>query len=392
MKSLSRPYIFTFICAVMWALLPDAAASHFRFANLSWKRAPGTNELAVEITVTESWRINSGGIGEIFYQFGDDSDGFSTSTSTRIATLADIAGEQYEVWRYTTTHTYPSNGLFQVSGSSCCRISTLANAADGSESFAMLVDLRSSNNTGSPVTTAPVILQMQSGTNNSVALPIVDPDGDAFSVRLATSSESSIFSLPTVGTNSISVTAGGVLNWNTEGGVSGQKFALQVIIEETRAGNTTGTNGTVPLDFIIELAGSLTNLPPTVTGTNGSIIIGANQRFTATFVGTDPEGGPLRITHQGLPPGATITPGDGTTNSSPTSVLFSWTPAVSDVGSSYAVLIFFTDEGGLQRAASFALTVSSSLSFRDFELVSINSADTASGSGASLNPVVSSNG
>ena len=220
----------------------------------------------------------------------------------------------------------------------------------------------------------------------------MDPDGDAFTVRVATSAESSIFTLPTVGTNVISVTPGGTLNWSTVGGTSGQKFALQVIVEERRAGNTTGTNGHVPLDFIIELAGSLTNLTPTVTGTNGAITVLANRTFTTTFVGTDPEGGPLHINHQGLPPGATITPAGGTTNASPASVTFSWTPTLADVGSSYAVLIFFTDQGGLQRAASFALTVSAAAAGRDFELLSLNGLDTASGNGASLNPVVSSNG
>jgi uncharacterized repeat protein (TIGR01451 family) len=396
MSLLRRCFALLASLACLAGPVTDAGASHFRFANLAWKRAPGTNSLAVEITVTEAWRTGSGGIGEISYQLGDGG-GFSTSAATRIATLTDIAGEAYEVWRYTTTHIYPSNGLFTVTGSSCCRISTLANAADDSEAFTMLVDLRTPANTGSPVTTAPVILQMQAGTNNSVALPIVDPDGDSFSVRLATVAEASgsefgTYTTPTVGTNVLSVTAAGVLNWNTAGGASGQKFALQVIIEENRAGNTTGTNGRVPLDFIIELAGSLTNQPPAVTGTNGSIVIAPNRLFTATFTGTDPEGGPLRVNHQGLPPGATITPADGTTNASPASVTFSWTPAPADVGSSYAVLIFFTDQGGLQRAASFALTVSATAVARDFELLSINSAGTASGNGSSQNPVVSTNG
>ncbi|NDA67464.1 MAG: hypothetical protein EBY09_12640, partial [Verrucomicrobia bacterium] len=152
------------LAALLFGLCPpEATASHFRFANLSWKRAPGTNSLAVEITVTEAWAVNSGGIGSIFYNFGDGSGGFTASTATRIATLADIAGEQFEVWRYSTTHTYPSNGIFTVDGSSCCRISTLVNAPDASEAFTMLVDLRNPANTGSPVTTAPVILQMQAG-------------------------------------------------------------------------------------------------------------------------------------------------------------------------------------------------------------------------------------
>ncbi|MBI5802249.1 MAG: PD40 domain-containing protein [Verrucomicrobia bacterium] len=390
MKTFLRPTVLTLAAVLLWLLTATASASHFRFANLSWKRAPGTNALAVEITLTEAWqRFSKGTVG---YSFGDGTGTFDSSTASLIATLADISGEQYEVWRYTTTHTYPSNGIFTISGSSCCRIESLVNASSASESLSMLVDLRGSSNTGSPVTTAPVILQMQAGTNNSIALPVVDPDGDAFTVRLSTSTESSIPSIPTVGTNTMSVTAGGVLNWNTVGGTNGQKFALQVLIEERRAGNTTGTNGLVPLDFIIELAGSLTNSTPTISGTNGSIIVAANQTFTTTFVGTDPEGGPLRINHQGLPPGATITPADGTTNSSPATVMFSWTPSLADVGSSYAVLIFFTDQGGLQRAASFALTVSAPPAVREFELLSINSGGTASGSAASLNPVVSSNG
>ncbi|MFM8470889.1 MAG: hypothetical protein ACKODH_13165, partial [Limisphaerales bacterium] len=196
MNRLLRPLAIAVVSTFLCGLSPTASASHFRFANLSWKRAPGTNALAVEITVTEAWRSASSGPGEISFSYGDGSPNFTTAAATRIATLTDAAGEEYEVWRYTTSHTYPSNGLFQVAGSSCCRISTLANAADASESFQMLVDLRSTANTGSPVITAPVILQMQAGTNNSVALPIVDPDGDAFTVRLATSAESSISSLP----------------------------------------------------------------------------------------------------------------------------------------------------------------------------------------------------
>ena len=128
MKTFTRCLILTLTAALLWSFTQTAKASHFRFANLSWKRAPGANPLAVEITVTEAWRISSGGIGEIFYQLGDGSGNFSTSTATRIATLTDAAGEQYEVWRYSTSHTYPSNGLFTVSGTSCCRISSLNQA------------------------------------------------------------------------------------------------------------------------------------------------------------------------------------------------------------------------------------------------------------------------
>lgn len=138
MKRFSRFVVLALAALLLWTVTPEAVASRFRFANLSWKRAPGTNALAVEITAAEAWRLGARGIGEIYYYYGDGSGGFTTSTATRIATLADSAGEQFEVWRYTTTHTYRSNDVFRVDDSSCCRISTLVNAADPNESVAML--------------------------------------------------------------------------------------------------------------------------------------------------------------------------------------------------------------------------------------------------------------
>ena len=391
MNSPFRRHAFALAVLLLGLLAQHAAASHFRFANLSWKRASGTNALAVELTVTEAWRTEAGGTGEIAYSFGDDSQSFTTAGATRVAALADTAGEQYEVWRYTTTHVYPSNGVFTVTGSSCCRIGSLVNASSADERLTMVVDLRNGN-TGSPVTAVPVILQMQAGTNNSIALPIVDPDGDGYQVRMATLEESSISTIAMVGTNALTVTSAGVLNWNTVGGGAQQKFAVQVIIEENRAGNTSGSNGLVPLDFIVELVGSLTNQPPSAAGTNGSITLLPNQTFTTTITGTDPEAGPLLVNHQGLPPGATISPADGTTTASPTPVTFTWTPTAADAGSSYAVLIFFTDQGGQQAVRSFALTVAATVRTNDFDLISVRAVGAGSGNGPSLNPVLSTNG
>jgi len=299
LKRVIQRLIVLVAVSAMELVATSALASHFRFANLSWKRAPGTNALAVEITLTEAWQRSSKDV--ISYAFGDGTGFFDSSAAVLSARLADQAGEEYEVWRHTTTHTYPSNGVFTVVGTSCCRISSLVNAGDASERLSMVIDLRN-NNSGSPVTAAPVILQMQAGTNNAIALPIVDPDGDPYQVRMATLAESSIPRSPQVGTNTLTVTSAGVLNWNTAGGFAQQKFAVQLIIEENRAGNPTGTNGLVPLDFIIELLGTLTNRAPTVVGTNGTITLSPNQRFTTTLVGTDPEGGPLVVSHQGLPP------------------------------------------------------------------------------------------
>ena len=62
------------------------------------------------------------------------------------------------------------------------------------------------------------------------------------------------------------------------------------------------------------------------------------------------------------------------------------------MGSSYAVLIFLRDQGGLQTVQSFALTVAAGVLTNDFDLISVRAAGAGSGSGASLNPVLSTNG
>src|SRR4051812_22047759 len=47
----------------------SAQASHFRGASLTWKRLASPAN-TIEVTVTESWRINSGGSNS--YNFGDN--------------------------------------------------------------------------------------------------------------------------------------------------------------------------------------------------------------------------------------------------------------------------------------------------------------------------------
>lgn len=380
-----RPGVMGLLVAML--LGATLHASHFRYGNLSWRRASGaTNPLTAEITLTEAWRASSGGLGDIRYDFGDGSGDFDSLGATLVAQLTDLAGESYEVWTKTITHTYPSNGVYTVDGQSCCRISSLVNAGSDSMRLTMIIDLQASNS-GAPVTTSSVILQMLNNATNSIALPIADPDGDQFSVRLATSAESQVGAAPAIGNNALSVTSQGVLQWDTTGGASGDKYAAQVIIEENHGGSG---GGRVPLDFIIELVGSITNSPPTCAGASGSIQTAVGVPVNLTLTGTDPEGGPLQVNHQGLPPGATLTPVSGTTSNSPFAVQFSWTPSATQAGQSFPVLVLFTDNGGLQAQCSFAITVNDEAA--DFELVSVKSTGVGSGDGRSSNPALSANG
>ena len=99
MKSSFRPFEFLLAVAILLGVTHDAAATHFRFANLSWKRAPGTNALAVEITVTEAWQKFSK--GTVPYDFGDGTGSMAANPShlytaagnyTATLVVTDVAG------------------------------------------------------------------------------------------------------------------------------------------------------------------------------------------------------------------------------------------------------------------------------------------------------------
>ncbi len=376
---------------LLFLLAGPALASHFRFATISWRKAPGGNGLAVDITIREGYRAGAQETGGIQYSFGDGSGTFDSVGATLEGTATDLAGEQYEVYRKTVRHTYVSEGAYVVTGQSCCRLGTLQNAGplDAIRASAT-IDLRFSN-LGSPVANSPVILQMRTEAQNNVAIPIADPDADPFTVRLATSAESMIPNVPAIGTNLMTITSNGELRWNTVGGIAGSKYSVQIIVEENHPGASPGNVGKVPLDFIVELVGNSTNQPPACTGPSGAFNVAAGAIFKATFSATDPEGGPIRLSHQGLPTGATLTPTNNFTGASPLTANFEWRPASSDFGQSFPIVLVFTDNQGFQSVCTFSITVTE-VPIPDYDLVSTNRFGTGSGNGNAANPVVSRDG
>lgn len=329
-----------------FATAAPAFATHFRFAHNTWRRVSGNT---VEFTSTQAWRANS--LDMLRITPGDGSSSLIGPVGN-IGTVTDLAGEQYTIRQYTVQHTYTTEGPFTAFSTSCCRISTLVNAADQAELIQAVVDLRSGNQ-GSPVSSIPVILQMIQGGTNSVALPVADPDGDTISCRMASSAESSIPTLANAGGHTIAVSPDCTLSWDTGGTSVGQKYAVQVIFEEDHAGNTSS----VALDFIVEIVGGTLNTSPECNGTSGQHLVNVGQPFTGNFTGTDVDGDSLMVSHLGLPPGATLSPPSGTTSTQPFASTFSWTPQAADAGSARAVTIVYSDPDGLQDTCSFSLRV-----------------------------------
>jgi len=344
------PSFFVFLIVIFFSI-NTSFGSHFRFSHISWRKVPNATNNTVEITVTEAWRRDF--VGVFHYQLGDGSE-FISHYVPAISTGKDRAGELFVIKRGSFVHTYPNEGPWVISAGTCCRISSLKNAADESASFQCVVDLRNENQ-GSPVANIPVMLQMVRGMTNRIPLAVADPDNDPLKFRLATALESSIPTIPSAAGKTLLVTTNGVLDWDPTGASNGWKYAVQVVIEENHFG---GCAGRVSLDFIIEVVDVITNRPPVVSGNSGPFTLSVGEPFSALFSAVDPEGGTISFSHQGLPPRALLFPTNGTTSSSPLQINFQWTPTPQDAGSAYALALVFVDATGLQTYFPLSLRVS----------------------------------
>ena len=273
-------------------------ASHFRYGHVTW-RVVDEDTRTVEFTVTTAWR--SSFIGNPRIYFGDGASHFSNSVST-IFEGTDLAGESYTLRQYTVEHSYATEGPYTAYIIGCCRIWTVINAPSDYYIVETAVDLRNGN-TGSPVSSLPVILQMTQGELNTVQIPAADPDGDSFTVRLATPQESGMDNIASAGTESIDIDNNGDLTWDTESTSVGDKYAAQVVIEENHAGNISK----VALDFIIEIVDASETEPPTIADATSDLqVVTANQPLSLSMTVTDPQDEDITITAIGLPDGASI--------------------------------------------------------------------------------------
>lgn len=365
MQTLSLMRRLSILVVLVLGLGTVAEASHFRFAHNTWRRVSDNPDgsVTVEFTSLQAWRAD--GLDMLGLDFGDGNFYFPAAQDiTDVFTGTDLAGEGYTIRRYVVQHSYDAaaiasnGGQFLVVGESCCRIGSLINAGDASERIETRVDLNGGNQ-GSPVSNIPVILQLSFGQTNTLALGIADPQGDPFSCRMASSSESQIPALATAGGNDIEVSPNCVLSWNLTGTTLtdvGNKYAVQIIIEETN--RCVGQScGSIALDFIIELVQG--NPPSCSSDKPVNNTVYANFPFSATFTGTDTDpGAVLTLTSFGAPAASTFTPASGASQAAPFAAQFQWTPTDADRGTAQAVLVTYQDETGLQGVCTMSLQVS----------------------------------
>ena len=327
-------------------LAAEAMASHFRYGHITWTRDSGTSK-TVTFRIQTAWRVLFGG-GDTRLFFGDGNS--QTGSDAFVGSFTDLAGATYVVHERYVTHTYATLGTFEATNSTCCRIGGLGNPSS-SWAIRTTVDLSDPNQLSSSVGSVTPLLQMAQGVN-SIPIGVADPDG-AVTCRMATSGESGISSVASTTSGTLSVSPSCVLNWDASTAPDKKKYAVQVMLLE-------GTNKTA-LDFLIEInAATGSNQPPTCNlngATNNTLTVG--QAFSISATATDPDGDNLKVTHLGLPPGATLTPANGTTQASPATATFNWTPGPSDQGTGHSVLLVFTDTANQSCQTSFSVNIPS---------------------------------
>ncbi len=338
---------------LVFVLQSESRATHFRYGNVTWSHQ-GNN--TVTFHITQAWRRSFawntppvvGGLpvftGNFF--FGD-----STSAPMNVSVTAVNLAENWFYGEATITHTYSGSGPWTAYFGSCCRISTLQNNNDGNFRVETLVDLSAANN--SPISTLQPIVNLSTGLAAATfTIPAYDPDGNPIRYYLSTPTQmgDSNLSQPT-GLTIDSLT--GEVTWNTIGRAIDEMWCASVRICD-------GRGGIITLDFLIKIVGQ--SNPPyfnyALTPVNGFVYRtepGIPLTFTVEALDDD-VGDTVTLQAFGLPVGANMTP-VLPVRGNPVRSVFSWTPAITDLGSKI-VSFMAQDLSGNQTSTFVTIIVS----------------------------------
>ncbi|MGH2808434.1 MAG: PxKF domain-containing protein [Actinomycetota bacterium] len=267
------------------ATAPPAAATHFRYRDLTWKRVSGsTVEFTMRIADRRSYHgAPSAGQSwtEHINNFGDGTSGTLTGRIISVNLvddwlLAEVKG----------THTYPHEGPFTVQWESCCTLSSLRNSPDSSLKARAVVDLRGGNDY-SPRTSISPIVNVQPGEVRSFRIPAFDDDGDRLSFRLGTQQESLTTNPPDLTVERDT----GIITWDARNKLPGLWITTVVVSD--------GRGAEEQITFLLKLATTFDPHAPSwvePTPPDRSIFL-ASSSFTVAA--KDPEGQAVQITKIG---------------------------------------------------------------------------------------------
>ncbi|WP_375417556.1 putative Ig domain-containing protein [uncultured Hymenobacter sp.] len=331
-----------------------AQAGHFRYGSLTWRTiATDPSKQTVQFKVSQSWRRSFSAFENVtvgstvltdVLDFGDG----STADIVLTVTSVDVAGDSF-YGEAAITHTYAAAGNYRAFFTNCCRLSTLANNANGSWFVNSLVNAGTGNN--SPVSTVAPMVNLATGQNPaSFLLPVSDPDGDAVTFALATVADFSGNPFQNAPTLAVDARTGRV-TFNTAIMAVGQLYNAVIKVSD---GQTS-----ILVDFIISITATSTApvFDYSLTPPNGFVYrLAPGQPLTFGVRATDSDpGDQVRLQAFGLPLGAGTAPALPTT-ANPVQSTFTWTPTVANLGTSIINFVA-QDLAGVQASTSVTIEV-----------------------------------
>jgi len=322
------------------SLLILVDGSHFRGGFISWEV---TSPLTVHFSISHAWRADfADGIG---FVYGDGTyDYFYPQNQLFLG--VDAEGEAYRVFHVEVNHTYPAAGVYYAHWESCCRVYTVINSPSSDFRVRTIVDLSGPATYNSPVASLPPLIQVPISPTATYSIGVADPLG--FTCSIAQYQDTYINGIANINGNSVSVTPSCELNWNTQNGRVGDKYAISITVQQV------GTQTVVPLDFIAEMIPQ--SYLPTfqVVPYNPVVVLG--KAFTVTITATSgrPNVNALTLSVLGLAGDATVTPAPGITNAIPYQVLFT---SQARIPGSFSTVLVFTDPDNYQSTYTISYSV-----------------------------------
>jgi hypothetical protein len=338
-KKLKNFTFFSLTIMLMFFSLASSA-SHIRYLNLTWRPVSGR-------TVEFKFSYAQAGTASIGQQlnFGINTGAGSVTIPTRVT--SNNTAENYFYAEGTALYTYPANGNYTASFSSCCRIFGMVNNSSGSVYVGTIVNVGTGNS--SPIATLPPVVNVSRGVSATFTLPANDPDGDVLSYRLAIPSEMGGGTQPA----GLSVNSStGLVTFNTTNASINQLYSAVIIVGD---GKTS-----ISVDFIIKVTQQ--SIPPVfdylVTPASGTVFqVSPGQAVNFNLRATDSDiGDNVSLSGVGIPLGAVTSP-SLPRSGNPVQSSFSWTPSNSNLGTN-VINFIAQDNQGVQTTTSVTIQVS----------------------------------
>jgi hypothetical protein len=346
------------------AAAPEAEASHFRYANLSFTPTgvAGQVKFSARIGVRGDWFGALPAVGSITNSLVTVEFGDGTSTNARVKVVAVSTSENWfmgdvvdSAGNLGLVKTYSTAGPFVAGVNICCRIQY---ENGGASTFLAKTLVRPFSPNNSPVSSMLPVIYVPQAATATFTVPATDPDGDAIRFRMATQAESNAAPPQNMVIDSVT----GRVTWNNVGLPTGLPYMAQFMVEDLDlAGNVKSR---IPVECVVVISSQAGTAPEAEVHTHmqgqpshGPITVphGTPITFEVEAHDSDPNA-TVTLNTGGLPQGSSMNPGLPITANSAVSSVFSWTPTQAQVGT-HVVSYSVVDNTGLQSLTSMTVNV-----------------------------------